>query len=624
LSIIGSQRRLSEVVTTIKRLLTSSAVEKTKRLFAKPLSWYEKIVAFCANPYVVWFLFFALLAVILGYYPSRTEDYDLWYHLKFGEHFLTNRTCDLDHSMFSWTPADPTWRYGIWIGSSILYLIYSVFGIYGLFVMQWSIFFAIMALYVRFIKLTEDRLDMNHLLSLLMVFIALNLTAIYIKPELFTTLFFTVTVFLYFYIKYTSKNLFLVYPPLLFLWVNTHGGYLVGLGFLGMMLVGETVNKIIKRSQLSTGLYKSMIIAVVASYIAVIFNPYGIDYHIAILKTFVTKKYMDYGTQVLAWENMWANLGKPYSYRFYNTAWSLTLMVASFVIVSVVAFVRKRFIDISLLLVTGGLYYIGMQAARVTIFLPLFWMFAMAYVLKKAELIPVKRYLAPISLILLIVTSTYLTRLTVDTLEDRSWFGNNIVDYAPVKEVEFVKRYHLPGPIFNDYVIGAYLIWRLYPDYKVFIDPRYGPYWQETGPDYFDFMYNMSPENLNRFHAKYPFRTAIIDMKETGLINFLMTSPGWRLIYFDKSAVVIVEESVMPTLSREALSVDMSTSKFSDVDNPEVLERVFNFYLNINRDYAMEILELYKKNVSDYYDYKYPRLKWMRYLLNSASNQARQ
>lgn len=596
----------------------NAAVEKTKRLFAKALPWYEKIIAFCSSRYVFWPVLLALPLVILGYYPSRTEDYDFWYHLKFGEHFIKNRTCELDHSMFSWTPADPTWRYGIWLGSTVLYLLYSAFGIYGLYIMQWSIFFAIFFLYYRFIRLTEDRLDMNHLLSLFMVFVALNLTAIYIKPELFTTLFFAAMVFLYFYIKYTSRNLFLLYPPFLFLWVNTHGGYLVGLGFLGLMFVGETANKIIKRNQLSATLYKSMIIAVVASYIAVVFNPYGIDYHIAILKTFISKKYMDYGTQVLAWENMWGNLGKPFSYRFFNTAWSLTIMVALFLVVSLVAFIRRRYIDISLLLMTGALYYVGMQAARVTIFLPLFWMFAMVYVLKKADLIPVKRFFVPFSLILLIVLSTYLTKLTIDTLEDRSWFGNNVVDFAPVKEVEFVKKYNLPGPIFNDYVIGAYLIWRLYPDYKVFIDPRYGPYWQETGPDYFDIMYNLSHENFEKFHAKYPFQTAIIDMKETMLINFLLSSPNWKLIYFDMSSVVIVQESVIPTLNPEALSVDMSTSKYSEVRNPEMLERVFNFYLNINRDYAREILELYGKNVTDYYSYKQRKLKWMRYLLDSA------
>jgi len=125
-------------------------------------------------------------------------------------------------------------------------------------------------------------------------------------------------------------------------------------------------------------------------------------------------------------------------------------------------------------------------------------------------------------------------------------------------------------------------------------------------------------ENFEKFHAKYPFQTAIIDMKETMLINFLLSSPSWRLIYFDRSSVVIVQESVIPSLNPEALSVDMSTSKFADVHNPEVLERVFNFYLNINRDYAREILELYEKNVTDYYAYKERRLKWMRYILNSS------
>ena len=28
----------------------------------------------------------------------------------------------------------------------------------------------------------------------------------------------------------------------------------------------------------------------------------------------------------------------------------------------------------------------------------------------------------------------------------------------------------------NTYLEGGYLLWALYPDYKVFIDPRYGPY----------------------------------------------------------------------------------------------------------------------------------------------------
>ena len=156
--------------------------------------------------------FVTLILAVLFYYPSRTEDYDIWYHLKFGEHFVKNLTFKLDHSMFSWTPADPNWRYGIWLGSSVLYIAYKTFSIYGLYIVQWLIFTAIFLLYWKFIKVIGDSLDINHIASLMLVFIALNLTAIYIKPEIFTTLFFTIAVFIYFYTKFTSKNLFFIYP----------------------------------------------------------------------------------------------------------------------------------------------------------------------------------------------------------------------------------------------------------------------------------------------------------------------------------------------------------------------------------------------------------------------------
>jgi len=42
--------------------------------------------------------------------------------------------------------------------------------------------------------------------------------------------------------------------------------------------------------------------------------------------------------------------------------------------------------------------------------------------------------------------------------------------------------------LFNDYLIGGYLVWKLYPDYKVFIDPRLGPYNKEVAPDYWKFV----------------------------------------------------------------------------------------------------------------------------------------
>jgi hypothetical protein len=569
----------------------------------------------------LWTAVVIFILAVLIYYPSRTEDYDIWYHLKFGEHFVKNLTFKLDHSMFSWTPADPNWRYGIWLGSSVLYIAYKMFSIYGLYIVQWLIFAAIILFYWKFIKVIGDSLDISHIASLMLVFIALNLLAIYIKPELFTILFFTIAIFIYLYSKFTSKNLFLIYPLLLFVWVNTHGGYLIGLILISIILAGEVLNYfLLKKNQLTGRSLKYLLISVTASYVAVIFNPYGLDYHIGIIRSLMSKEYMGYATKVYAWIDMWRYLfpKAEFPFRFVDTAWALVIMVTSFFSLSIYLYSKKRFLDITLILLNAVFFYLGMKNARVTLFLPLIWMFSMLYILKKADALNIKRKFAPVALVLFLLMALYVSDSTIINLEDRSWFGSNLEADAPVKEVEFVKNNKLPGPIFNDYLIGGYLIWAMYPDYKVFIDPRYGPYWKEVGPDYFALIQNMSLENLKRFTSKYPFKIVLLHMRERDLIFLFLSSPEWKLLYFYKTAVVIVHKSVIPLLSQEALSTDMGTQRFRDVTNPMILDNLFNFYIGVGPAYAREILDIYKKNVSLFFRFRAFKIQEMEHLVRQA------
>ncbi len=564
--------------------------------------------------------FVILILTILIYYPSTVHDYDVWYHLKFGEHFVTNHTFKLDHSIFSWTKADPNWRYGIWVGSSILYLAYKLFDVYGLYIIQWLIFLTIIWLYLRFIKLIGDSLGIIHILSLLLVFIALNLTALYIKPELFTTLLFTITAFIYFHSKVTGKHFFLLYPGILFLWVNTHGGYLIGLVFITLCLAGEWANYL----KLIGFPKKSLVYltgSVLASYIAVLFNPYGFSYHVGIIKTFITPDYSNYALQVFAWIDMWRYLFPvDFAFRFSNTAWILMLMISSFLALLIYAYIKKGFLDITLILLSLVFWFQGMQQARITIFLPIIWMFAMLYVLKKIDLLHIKKRFAVPGLILFMAVSIYIADISLIVLDDRSWFGGNIKVYNPEKEVQFIKTHKLQGPIFNDYLIGGYLIWSLYPDYKIFIDPRYGPYWKEVGPDYFNLLKNLDAENLQKFIMKYPFKIVLLHMREMPLITMFVSLPDWRLLYFNNTAVIIVHQSVFERLTPEILSIDISADRFSDLKNPLVLSTLFNFYITLNRNQAKRIAEIYHNNVSIFFRYKSLEEINMKTLISGNSN----
>jgi len=85
-------------------------------------SFSEKLASFC---FLKWILIALLPILILLRYPVDRLDYDLWWQMTLGKHYLTHHTLTIDHSIFSWTPADPTWIYNTFLGSILIYLIYS-------------------------------------------------------------------------------------------------------------------------------------------------------------------------------------------------------------------------------------------------------------------------------------------------------------------------------------------------------------------------------------------------------------------------------------------------------------------------------------------------------------------
>jgi len=183
-----------------------------------------------------------------------------------------------------------------------------------------------------------------------------------------------------------------------------------------------------------------------------------------------------------------------------------------------------------------------------------------------------------------------------------------------VKEVAFLKKYKIEGPIFNDYVIGGYLMWNLYPDYKVFIDPRCSPYIKQVIPDYLEFTTKrVNIEDIRSFREKYPFKLVILHYRQMALIFDFLKAEGdeWRLLYFEKNAAILMHKSLLPLIKSEIGSVNLSPLRFSRVKNPDVLINVFNFYVRLNPEAGRYIYGVFKNNVSDFYKFKQEMLSAM-------------
>jgi len=105
----------------------------------------------------------------------------------------------------------------------------------------------------------------------------------------------------------------------------------------------------------------------------------------------------------------------------------------------------------------------------------------------------------------------------------------------PVAAVEFLKSQRLPGPIYNRYGWGGYLIYQLYPEYRVYIDGRadvYGDAFFTEAMQVYDGVGNWK-EPLDR----YGIQTVIIDTN-VALSTALRNDNEWSKVYEDDQAVI--------------------------------------------------------------------------------------
>ena len=160
----------------------------------------------------------------------------------------------------------------------------------------------------------------------------------------------------------------------------------------------------------------------------------------------------------------------------------------------------------------------------------------------------------------------------------------NLEETVPAEEVEVIKKWKLPPPLFNDYLSGGYMIWAMYPDYKVFIDSRGKPYeMTHVWDQYNEFMGNPTKESIRKILSRYPFRVALINLVYTETILDILDNAGdeWHLLFLGRNAAILVHRSILPDLSEELLrSIDTDPAKFRDVKNPETLSQLFLIYVN--------------------------------------------
>ncbi|MFH1017977.1 MAG: hypothetical protein V1798_07330 [Pseudomonadota bacterium] len=97
----------------------------------------------------------------------------------------------------------------------------------------------------------------------------------------------------------------------------------------------------------------------------------------------------------------------------------------------------------------------------------------------------------------------WLAALPWQKMRFENWVADVEEGDFPVAQADFIERKGLKGDLFNFYDNGGYLIYRLYPRCRTFIDPRHYPFSQEVWNAHDEILYGgpRAQELLDRYHV---------------------------------------------------------------------------------------------------------------------------
>lgn len=445
-------------------------------------------------------------------------DPDLWWHLRAGKWILEEGALPLSDPFSIGGPQKP-WQAYSWLFEVMIYSIFDQGGLVGL-----VCFKALMALlitgtlYLLFRRLTEDFSLSIGLTVLVFLILQEFFTP---RPWLFTLLFFLVELHLILRALGGGSRWLLFLPPLFWVWANLHIQFIYGLFLLfALILDGLWCRR--KALSLPPLLpLKNLVIISGASFLATLITPYHLELYSVIWKYANQWKIYKYVQELapLKFDNL-----------FDWTVVSLALVPAWYLGWRK----EKRLLPYLLLL---GATFQGLRMGRDAWFLAiiggsiLLGFPSLPSPERKFSFSPFQRLFIGLA----VLVSFFLIFLGRGyTSEER--LIREMEDRFPVKAVQFLQKQNQPGPLFNNFSWGGYLMWHL-PQYPVAIDGRTNVYGAEKVERNMLTWYG-SP-NWEKDPLLQRARLVVGTVK-LPLSTILLSDRRFKLIYRDRGTLVFV------------------------------------------------------------------------------------
>lgn len=492
-----------------------------------------------------------VLVIVCAGFLSPLRLYDFWWHLKAGEVIVAGRSIP-DTEIFSFTTEGKPFIFQNWLMEVLYYGVYRLGGLPLVVAFNTGLLVAAFLPVYALCLAAAGRLRMG----VITAFIA-ALPLVWFGNARSQVLSFVC--FCIFYWVLTSycerrRTALWVLPAVMMVWVNVHGAFVFGFALIVLFLLCEGALRLIRGAEpdvLSIGELRALLWTLCVTTVAMLANPHGYKIYSALAAVAFDPGSQDYG---LEWQ-------APRADRVNM----IILFGPFFLTLAVLIYARWRARLTHFVLFTA-FALLAFAATRNTVW---FGLVAAPILARYLAMVDAASFLRPLRRFALVESAVRRVECRVAAgsqapiryglnaliaavvllivLELSPWIrphlhserlGTSLLEAAtPVAAMDFIESQHLHGNIFHPQRYGDYLIWRLWPEQRSFIDSRVHAFGVALVKDYLDVFNDSGWESRL---ARYDIRFLLLCKSDDaeGMMIETARAGGWRVRFEDEQAVL--------------------------------------------------------------------------------------
>ncbi len=415
-----------------------------------------------------------LIAVFVNFL-GPIIDPDFPFHLKTGEYIYNHREIPKDDPFSFYGEGIVTDREKFtlsqyWLAHIIFYKLYSVAGPAGIILLRAIVFSAIVFLLWFTLR---NRGFYSSLIIAILVAIVFQLCKLD-RPQFFSFLFTLILILLLERFRNKPDTVMPLYfvPPLMLLWANMHAGFVFGIAVILIYTLSEALKFFINKHSLIGQPFgkKTALVFFVMAFLAILcsyINPIMNGAILTVLESHTTSRWLY--ENIREYMSPVEEMGSPFVLRIPSISfWALFGFISIVVVLNIL---RTKSIELTVFTL---ILFSSVAAFTAVRYIPFF--LAVALPLSKDYRFFRGRHFLKSSkwthIIFVLFLFFFVSAICLG-LKDRNNIFKICKNCYPEEAADFLFNNRIEANMFNQSNIGSYLIWRLYPYYKVFNDSRF-------------------------------------------------------------------------------------------------------------------------------------------------------